>query len=77
MDFMKAQGLKTGVSDIVIALPVGRWPGAYLELKRNAKSKVSDAQRNWLTLMARAGYYTGIAPGFESAVEHTKTYLKG
>ena len=77
MNAMKAQGLKPGVSDICIALPVGRWHGAYIEMKRDRKSKVTDEQKEWLTLMASVGYYTGIAPGLDSAIEHTKTYLKG
>lgn len=77
MNAMKAQGLKVGVSDVCIALPVGRWHGAYIEMKRDLKSKTSDAQDKWLTLMTLAGYYTGIAPGFDAAVTHTKQFLKG
>jgi hypothetical protein len=77
MAFLKAQGLKPGVSDICIALPVGKWHGAYLEMKRDDKAKLSEDQAKWLALMGAAGYYSAKTPGFESAVEHTKTYLKG
>lgn len=77
MNFLKAQGLTPGVSDIVIALPVGRYHGAYLEMKRTAKSKVSDEQQKWLDLMKSAGYYSAKVPGLDSAIEHTKLFLRG
>lgn len=76
MNFLKAQGLKSGVSDIVIALPVGPYHGAYMEFKRDDKSPVSDNQQEWLDLMASVGYYSGVVRGFDAAVKFTMEYLK-
>jgi hypothetical protein len=77
MNFLKAQGLKPGIPDVCIAYPIGRYHGAYIEMKRTAKSPVSAAQKEWLALVASVGYYTAVAAGFEAAVAHTKVFLKG
>jgi hypothetical protein len=77
MNFLKAQGLKPGVSDVCLAIAIGRWHGAYLEGKRDAKSKVSEEQKNWLELMRAGGYYAEIAVGFDGYVAHTKKFLEG
>lgn len=77
MTFLKAQGLKPGVSDVCIALPVGRWHGMYLEMKRDRKAPVTADQKEWLALMALVGYYAEVAPGLDSAIEHTTTFMRG
>lgn len=76
MNFLKAQGLKTGVSDIVIALPRGPYHGAYMELKRDEHSTIRKDQLDWVALMKRVGYCADIVIGFNKAREFAQTYLK-
>lgn len=73
---LKSQGLRPGVSDVVIALPRGQYHGAYIELKREAKSKVGDDQRIWLTRVEAVGYYSALACGLDSAISHVREYIK-
>jgi hypothetical protein len=70
MQSLKAQGLKPGVSDIVIPLrtKLGH-PGAYIELKREKGSKTSEEQLWWLQLMEAQGYFAGLARGIAEAEE--------
>lgn len=76
VNFLKAQGLKPGVSDIVIALPRGPFHGAYMELKREAGSRTSDAQEDWVALMNAVGYRSAIVKGYEEARQFAQDYLK-
>lgn len=74
MNSMKKQGLKVGVSDIVIALPLGIYHGAYVEVKREKGSVISDEQRNWLALMSSVGYFTHLALGTDQVLAAITAY---
>lgn len=76
MNFLKAQGLKVGVSDVVIALPCGPYHGAYMELKRDEDSAVSAEQKEWVDLMAKVGYRADIVVGFNNARDFALAYLR-
>jgi hypothetical protein len=76
MAALKKQGLKTGVSDVVIAWPVYPFHGAYIELKRG-KEKPTDEQQKWLDRMNDAGYYGVCAHGLDDAIRHTEIYCNG
>lgn len=76
MASLKAQGLKPGVSDVVIALPRGQYHGAYIELKRTKGGVLSVPQSDWLVLTKNAGYYSALAAGLDEAVKHVQAYAK-
>ena len=92
MASLKAQGLKPGVSDIVIAYPIwlptgGQclYPGAYIELKRDVgaykgpaalRSAVRPDQMEWAKRMFSVGYFTAIAYGVEDFKELVNSYLR-
>jgi len=66
---MKAQGVRAGVSDLVIAVPRGGYHGLYLELKATPPhdSALSPLQREWLAQMESAGYCAALARGIDEA----------
>lgn len=74
---LKAQGLRPGIPDVMIALPMNGKPGLFIEMKRQKGSKVSDNQKRWLDRLSRAGYVTAVALGFEQAREIVERYLEG
>lgn len=74
MSSMKAQGLKTGVSDLVIALPAAEFHGAYLELKRAKGGRVDPEQAAWCHRMRFAGYFADIVAGLDQAMEFVGWY---
>lgn len=74
---MRRKGFRNGVSDIVIACPVGRYHGAYIELKRDEKAEITDDQKSWIKRMRYAGYYGDIAIGLDWAIETTQNFLSG
>lgn len=74
---MKAEGVKKGVPDLCLPVPVGRFHGAYVEMKRVRGSSTSDEQREWRAHLERAGYAYCLARGFEAARDFLIRYLSG
>jgi hypothetical protein len=56
---MKLEGLKRGVSDIIIAYPTSRFKGAFIELKLPT-GKASTEQLLWLDRTAALGYFSAL-----------------
>ena len=83
---LKAQGLKPGVSDIVIAYPAGGYHGLYIEMKRvreayagpaAIKSAIRPTQIEWLRLMEEQGYWVAVAYGAKEFSGLVNDYMKG
>lgn len=83
---LKSQGLRTGISDLVIAYPVHGYHGAYIEMKRVKKAYAGPAaikaairpeQISWLVRMSGVGYWTAVAYGAGEFIELMGAYLKG
>lgn len=70
---LKAEGVKSGVPDIVWPLPRGRFHGLYLEMKYG-KNKPSQNQKWWLGQLEKQGYSTTVCWGFEEAIDAIETY---
>lgn len=77
MASLKKQGLKVGVSDIVIALPLDGFHGAFIEVKRDKKSKPTQEQKDWVALMQLTGYYAKITYGFDETRDAILDYWRG
>lgn len=83
---LKGIGVKAGVSDLLLALPLHGYAGLWLEMKRARgaygrpsaqDSAVSREQCAWLALMAEAGYAVAVAYGAEEAVGIIEKYIGG
>lgn len=72
---LKRQGVRSGVPDICLALPKGKYHGMYIEMKVG-RNKTTDNQKNWLSRLAKAGYYTVVCYGFDEARKEILAYLK-
>lgn len=64
---LKAMGMRSGVSDLFVALPRGEYHGAWIELK-TIKGRLSDNQKDFFSDMQKAGYYTALCRGFDEAI---------
>jgi hypothetical protein len=75
---MKAQGVRSGVSDYMLAYPFNEKGGLFIELKRKDKkiSKLTSEQAEWLAQCERIGYATKVAYGAEEAIRAVEDYLK-
>ncbi|NIC05244.1 VRR-NUC domain-containing protein [Halomonas sp. DX6] len=66
---LKKQGVKPGVSDLVVMDARGGWHGLYLEFKATPPkhAALATSQRDWLALAESRGYCALLARGYEEA----------
>lgn len=72
---LKAEGVKPGVPDYCLPVARGGFHGLYIELKRVSGGRVEAEQREWLAELARQGYCTAVARGWEQAWDVLRDYL--
>lgn len=74
---LKGQGVKAGVSDLVVALARGGYHGLYLEFKATPPdhAALADSQRAWLARMEQQGYCAVLARGLEEAKAAIREYM--
>lgn len=73
---LKAQGVKSGVSDYFLAQPTMWHYGLWIELKAS-DGRCTDDQVEWLEKMMRKGYAACAAWGADAALEAINLYLSG
>lgn len=74
---LKRQGVRSGVYDIFLPLPVGVYHGLYVEMKRSkGQTRVTTNQREFGAYAASHGYLCAICYGTEEAIEVIKDYAK-
>lgn len=71
---LKAEGVKSGVSDLFLAYPVAPYCGMWLELKARG-GRLTDAQREWIETMRSVGYFAICCVGFDEARVAIERYL--
>ncbi|WP_249976095.1 VRR-NUC domain-containing protein [Vreelandella olivaria] len=75
---MKRQGVKSGVSDLVVMDARGGWHGLYMEFKASPPhtAPLADSQRAWLAMAEARGYCAVLAVGLEEAKRVLKRYAE-
>ena len=71
---LKRMGVKKGVLDFHLALPMGEFHGLWLELKVG-KGKLSPEQAEFIRRKQSRGYVAKVAWGHEAAKEMIVSYL--
>jgi hypothetical protein len=72
---LRLQGVKAGVPDICIAIPVAPYSGLYIELKRIGAPKPGDDQSQWHTRLRAQGYFVAVCHGLKAAIAITNEYF--
>lgn len=73
---LKAEGVKPGVSDMLLPLRRGGFAGLWLELKAPGE-KPNPRQREWIERMNRAGYFATWCDSWDKAAQVITDYLDG
>ena len=71
----KKSGLKSGVSDLFLALPNERYHGMWIEVKKKG-GKLTKNQQEWFNKMYKIDYYTCICYDVDDFIRETDEYLK-
>lgn len=74
--YLKAQGVRAGVPDLLLAIPAGGYNGLWLELKRSKGGRVTEAQAEMHKLLKSQGYAVHVCHGAREAVGVIVDYLK-
>jgi hypothetical protein len=78
---LKAEGVRAGVSDYFLAVPVLENHGLFLELKAGGnltrKGVLSPEQKAFGRLVSENGYAFDVAYGIEEAIKSVRDYLLG
>jgi hypothetical protein len=72
---LKKEGVKAGVSDLFLPVPMHSKAGLWIELKA-PDGAMKQSQREWLNLMTCAGYAAYCAHGWEAAKTIISNYLR-
>lgn len=73
---LQREGVKAGVPDICLPVPRNGKHGLYIELKRRARWKLSEAQAWWLDRLARDEYVAAVCVGWDQARDTILEYLR-
>jgi len=75
---LKKEGVKSGVSDIFLAISVMKdyrvYGGLWIEVKTK-KGKLSPAQKNWMEKMNRNDYKADVVRSLDEGIQAIKNYL--
>lgn len=71
---LKAEGLRSGVPDLMLAIPVAQYHGLFIEMKARGKYP-SPEQRARIERLQRRGYKAVCCQGFDAARVEIERYL--
>ncbi|MDR3135510.1 MAG: VRR-NUC domain-containing protein, partial [Deltaproteobacteria bacterium] len=72
---LKRAGVSPGVPDIFLPVPIGGFPGLYVEMKRAIGGKSPEAQKKWQEGLRLNGYRVEVCKGCEAARAVILDYL--
>lgn len=71
---LKNEGVKPGVPDLFLPVPMGGWSGLFIEMK-TIGGRASPEQKAWLSALKRQSYSTVVAKGWVEAAHAIANYL--
>lgn len=74
---LKRTGVRPGVPDLVLPVPMAGYHGLYIEMKKKEGGTVSKEQKDWLQFLLLQGYMAVVCNGFEEAKAVITNYLAG
>jgi hypothetical protein len=72
---LRAEGVRAGVPDLMLAVARGAWHALFIELKRTRGGRVAPEQRQWHTALLAAGYDVRVCRGWMEAATAILIYL--
>lgn len=77
LGYLKAEGMRVGMPDLVLFIPRGIHNGLIIEMKRKTKGVVSDDQTAMIAILSAQGYRAGVCRGADEAIKVMTDYMEG
>ena len=74
---LKKMGVKPGVPDIFLPVPMCGSHGLFIEMKRAQGGRLSHEQSEYLKALRDFGYQAVVCNGFDSAIGIIDNYMEG
>lgn len=75
LNYLKAEGLRPGVSDLFLPCPNETYCGLFVEMKRKGDKQPSKEQAEFIEDMLAYGYFACVCHGFDEAIEAILNYV--
>lgn len=72
----KAMGVKAGIPDLCLPVPMNGFAGLYIEMKYG-KNTTTEKQKEWISALKEQGYKVEVCHSGEDATKELETYLQG
>lgn len=72
---LKAEGVRSGVPDLWLPVPVAGFHGLVVEMK-TLTGRPTEQQLDWLDFLARQGYMATMCKGADAAIQTIRNYLE-
>ena len=76
MNSLKAEGLRSGILDLMIPIASNGYHGMFIEMKRQEGGKVSEEQKAWIKLLNENGYRAVVCKGAKAAISEIEIYME-
>ncbi|MBD5498033.1 MAG: VRR-NUC domain-containing protein [Lachnospiraceae bacterium] len=73
---LKAMGVKAGVPDLCLPVPMNGFAGLYIEMKYG-KNRTTKEQEKWIEALRQQGYKVVVCYGGVAATKELESYLQG
>lgn len=73
---LKLEGVKAGVLDLQLPVPMHGWAGLWVEMK-HGKNDLTPAQRRWAAAMSEVGHLVAVCWSADWAIRIIEDYLEG
>ena len=73
---LRAEGVRSGVPDLWLPIPMGKYAGLVIEMKRD-KGRTSKNQATWIAYLQERGYAVTVCFSAAEAVQSITDYLSG
>lgn len=75
--YFRAEGLRPGYPDLLLDVPVGRYHGLRLELKRQRGGRIEPDEAKWHEILRARGFAVAVPCGCDAAKVIIERYLRG
>lgn len=72
---LKAEGVRPGTPDLILAAPTPAFSGLFVEMKKTDGAKPSTEQKEFIAYLLSAGYSASVHYGAASAIKEIEDYL--